>query len=255
MEIVYRNLSELRVNPKNPRKGSREAIERLAESIKENPAFFEARPILVSDRTGEFVIIGGERRSEAAAKLGMEKVPTILLQGLTEAEEDEIMIKDNTHAGEWDDKKLQEITAKWGGQKVLDWGVDKKLLRPDKEEYTHNLVQLKLSEFIYEPKGEMPAIEDCIETKDMDGVLKRLKGIKGLTKEERRVLEICAYRFCTIDFSKMAEYYAHASKPMQRAMEDNFLVIVDFEKARERGYVKMVTKLAELCDKEIADEK
>lgn len=40
---------------------------KLAESIKGNPKFFEARPILLSDRTGQLVIIGGERRSEAAA--------------------------------------------------------------------------------------------------------------------------------------------------------------------------------------------
>ena len=100
MEIVYRNLSELKPNPKNPRKGTKEAIEKLAESIKGNPKFFEARPILLSDRTGQLVIIGGERRSEAAALLKMQTVPTILLSGLTEAQEDEILIKDNTHAGE-----------------------------------------------------------------------------------------------------------------------------------------------------------
>lgn len=120
MEIVYRNLSELRVNPKNPRKGSKEAIERLAESIKDNPAFFEARPILVSDRTGELVIIGGERRSEAAALLKMETVPTILMSGLTEAQENEILIKDNTHAGVWDEQKLQA----WDKDQLQSWNVD-----------------------------------------------------------------------------------------------------------------------------------
>ena len=66
MEIVYRKLSELHPNPKNPRKGTRAAIENLAESIRGNPRFFEARPILLSDRNGQLVITGGERRSEAA---------------------------------------------------------------------------------------------------------------------------------------------------------------------------------------------
>lgn len=120
MEIVYRKLSELKPNPKNPRKSTEEAIEKLAESIKGNPKFFEARPILLSDRTGSFVIIGGERRSEAAALLKMEAVPTILLSGLTEAEEDEILIKDNTHAGVWDEKKLQT----WGKNLLQSWNVD-----------------------------------------------------------------------------------------------------------------------------------
>ena len=120
MEIVYRNLSELKPNPKNPRKGTKEAIEKLAESIKGNLKFFEARPILLSDRTGALVIIGGERRSEAAALLKMQTVPTILLSGLTEAQEDEILIKDNTHAGVWDEQKLQA----WGKDQLQNWNVD-----------------------------------------------------------------------------------------------------------------------------------
>ena len=120
MEIVYRKLSELKPNPKNPRKGTKEAIEKLAKSILENPKFFEARPILLSDRTGAWVIIGGERRSEAAALLKMETVPTILMSGLTEAQEDEIMIKDNTHAGVWDEQKLQA----WGKDQLQSWNVD-----------------------------------------------------------------------------------------------------------------------------------
>ena len=120
MEIVYRNLSAIKPNPKNPRKGTKEAVEKLAESIKENPKFFEARPILLSDRTGELVIIGGERRSEAAALLKMETVPTILLSGLSESQEDEILIKDNTHAGVWDEQKLQA----WGKDQLQSWNVD-----------------------------------------------------------------------------------------------------------------------------------
>lgn len=119
MEIVYRKLSELKPNPKNPRKSTEEAIEKLAESIKGNPKFFEARPILLSDRTGRFVIIGGERRSEAAALLKMEAVPTILMSGLTEAEEEEVLFLDNTHAGVWDEEKLK----KWDREQLKSWGV------------------------------------------------------------------------------------------------------------------------------------
>lgn len=116
------------------------------------------------------------------------------------------------------------------------------------------MVRPKISDFIYEPKGQKPIISDCVDTTEMDGVLERLKAVKGITKEERRVLEICAYRFARIDFSKMAEYYAQSGKAMQAAMEDNFLVLIDFNAARERGYIKMVEKLAELCNIEIEGE-
>lgn len=120
MEIVYRKLSSLKPNPKNPRKATEGAIKELANSIKGNPKFFEARPILLSDRTGELVIIAGERRSEAAALLGLDMVPTILVPGLTEAQEEEILIRDNTHAGKWDEAKLSQ----WGKEQLQSWDVE-----------------------------------------------------------------------------------------------------------------------------------
>lgn len=120
LQIVYRKLSEMHPNPKNPRKQGDDGIVPLAESIEANPQFFEARPILLSDRTGKLVIIGDERRWEAAQYLERETAPSILFHGLTEEQEDEIMVRDNTHAGVWDELKLQS----WDKGKLLSWNVD-----------------------------------------------------------------------------------------------------------------------------------
>ena len=125
LEIVYRPLADLKPNPKNPREAVDGAVQNLAESIKNNPKYFEARPILLSDRTGELVILGGERRSEAAELLGMTEVPTILFHGLTEEQEDEIMVRDNTHAGRWNNTKLLELQKLWGGAKLMQWDAPK----------------------------------------------------------------------------------------------------------------------------------
>lgn len=130
MEIVYRDLSTIKPNPKNPRKPKPNAIVELAESIKNNPDYFEARPILLSDRTGELVIVGGERRSEAARCLGLEKVPTILIPNLTEERENELMIIDNVHSGVWDEKMLES----WDKNQLQKWGVElPKWDKPKKE--------------------------------------------------------------------------------------------------------------------------
>lgn len=118
MEIVYRKLADLIPNPKNPRKQSEQGVEALAESIRENPLFFEARPILLSNRTGVLMIIAGERRKEAAELLGMTEAPTILIEGLNEAQEDAILVQDNTHSGVWDDAKLYQ----WSGEQLAAWG-------------------------------------------------------------------------------------------------------------------------------------
>lgn len=62
----------LKPNEKNPRKGTEKAIRELADSIKNNPDFFEARPILLSNRTGEN-ITRAERNVECESQLEKKK--------------------------------------------------------------------------------------------------------------------------------------------------------------------------------------
>ena len=63
---------------------------------------------------------------------------------------------------------------------------------------------------------------------------------------QKEMLRICAYRHARINFENMAEYYAHQDKEMQELMENNALVIIDFDKAIERGFVDMTKKLLKL---------
>ena len=151
LQIKYRNISDLVPNPKNPRKTTENAVKTLAESIKANPKFFEARPILLSNRTGQLVILGGERRYDAARYLQMKKAPTILFEGLTEEQENEIIIKDNTHAGEWD---VTKIFNEWNAEQVRNWGVkmlesfdskDWDELKPTEKEVSPNSPFFKIS--------------------------------------------------------------------------------------------------------------
>lgn len=73
-EIQYRKLTELKKLPNNPRTIKKDDMERLKKSIKDNPDYFEARPIILSNRTGELVILAGNQRYEAAKALKMEEV-------------------------------------------------------------------------------------------------------------------------------------------------------------------------------------
>ena len=60
--MQFRKLSELKKLNKNPRLIKKEAMEKLVESIKRNPDYFEARPLILSNRTGKLVILGGNQR-------------------------------------------------------------------------------------------------------------------------------------------------------------------------------------------------
>lgn len=120
-EVVYRKISELKKLPNNPRTIKKDDMERLKKSIKDNPDYFEARPIILSNRTGDLVILAGNQRYEAAKALGMDEVPTFLLEGLTEAREREIIIRDNVSNGEWD---FDILANEFDINDLESWGVD-----------------------------------------------------------------------------------------------------------------------------------
>jgi DNA modification methylase len=129
-EIVYRKLVDLKKLPNNPRTIKKDDMERLKKSIKDNPDYFEARPIILSNRTGDLVILAGNQRYEAAKALKMDEVPTFLLEGLTEAREREIIIRDNVRNGDWD---MDALANEWDTQELTDWGVDINWDEPEQE--------------------------------------------------------------------------------------------------------------------------
>ncbi|MBD8001548.1 ParB N-terminal domain-containing protein [Phocaeicola faecium] len=120
MEIVYRKIKELNKLDSNPRTITEEDMEVLKDSIRNNPDYLEARPLVLSDRTGTLVIIDGNQRYEACLQLGLKEVPTALLHGLTEEREREIIIRANVNNGKWDLTKLFE----WDYRELMDWGVE-----------------------------------------------------------------------------------------------------------------------------------
>jgi DNA modification methylase len=117
----YRKLSELKELPGNPRTIKKDQFEKLKTSLQNNADYFEARPIILSDRTGELVIIAGNQRYKAAKAIGLTEVPTILLSGLSEEREREIVIRDNVENGDWD---MDALANEWNAQDLLDWGVE-----------------------------------------------------------------------------------------------------------------------------------
>ena len=128
----YLPLSELVKLENNPRTIKKADFEKLKTSIKSNPDYFEARPIICSDRTGQNVILGGNQRYEAAKALGLVEVPVIVLHGLDEAREREIVIRDNVNNGDWD---FDILANEWDEKKLQEWGVDniKTSIKDEKE--------------------------------------------------------------------------------------------------------------------------
>ena len=93
----YVPVEKLKPNPKNPRVIKDAAFSRLCESIKEDPEYFEARPILCNK---DCVIIAGNQRYKAAREVGLKRVPVIVMEN--PELEAKRMLRDNLSSGEWD---------------------------------------------------------------------------------------------------------------------------------------------------------
>ena len=119
-QVEYRAIADLKELPGNPRTIKKDQFEKLKQSIKDNADYFEARPIILSDRTGKLVILAGNQRYKAAKAIGLKEVPTILLPNLTEEREKEIIIRDNVENGDWD---WDELANTWDAASLTDWGV------------------------------------------------------------------------------------------------------------------------------------
>ena len=67
------------------------------------------------------------------------------------------------------------------------------------------------------------------------------------------MLREAAARHIVFNYERMADYYAHASPEMQSLMEDSALVIIDFEKAIDDGFVRLCQDLKEQYREEYPD--
>ena len=130
-KVEYRPLESLKPLENNPRYIKEEDFERLCASVQNNPELFEAQPIILSDRTGELVIIAGNQRYRAAKEVGLKEVPTVLLTGLTEQKEKEIIIRTNVTNGKWDYDRL--ANDNWSIEDLDDWGLNVDFLKTDED--------------------------------------------------------------------------------------------------------------------------
>lgn len=101
-QVVYQDISQIHPYKNNPR-NNEAAIEPVAQSIKR---FGFRVPILID---GKGTIIAGHTRYEAAKRLGMDKVPCIRVDDLTDAQIKAYRIADNkvAEASSWNDDVLR----------------------------------------------------------------------------------------------------------------------------------------------------
>lgn len=287
MQTTLLKLSQLRVNDANPRQITEEKFASLVDSVLSLPKMLEIRPVVTDDNG---VILGGNMRFRALTAIaamtpaGIEKrlrsmltvkakseaeqdalvrywsdwlndptAAVIRASSLTEAERREFVIKDNVSGGSWD---WDALANEWDDKLLDEWGVDIPMEDDDDEDEKDDAYTRKVDAPTYTPSGTKPEFSEMYDTTKRDELIEQIKG-KDLPDDVRRFLIDAAYRHTVFNYEKIADYYAQAPADVQDLMERSALVIIDYDKAIEYGFVKLTADLAEAYRREhgITDEK
>jgi len=98
----------------------------------------------------------------------------------------------------------------------------------------------------YEITGDKPSISSLFNNSRTRQLIEEIQS-SDLPEDEKQFLIIAAQRHTVLDFGRIAEYYAHSDERTQNLMENSALVIIDFNKAIELGFVQLTESIAGLA--------
>lgn len=260
-------LSDFKKAKYNPRKITPEALAALNKSIEE---FGDLSGVVVNKRTNTLVsghqriATLGNKKTKIVTEKREDKFGTVEVGHILVKKEDgkvfqiPLRIVDwdirreklaniaaNNHGGEFDNQKLGKLLAELDTKKF-----DIELTGFSENDF-HNVIRRtvgseaastryvrKLTSPIYEVKGKKPSLSQVFDTTKTDE-LKAAIAKANLPKDVTKFLNAAAERHTKFRFDLAAEYYAHADKKTQRLMEDCAMIIIDYDRAVELGYVKL----------------
>ena len=251
---VIETLADLTPDPRNARRHNPRNVGMLEKALGEVGA---ARSIVIDERG---VVLAGNATIEAAGRAGIERVQVVDADGetiiavrrtgLTAKQKTRLALYDNRTAelADWDADVIADLLAT--ERELLDGLFEKdelaKLIEglDDDAKYT-----TKIEAPIYKVTGEKPLTIDLYNQERYQILLAEINNAV-LPDEIKTFLSISATRHIVFNFSLIAEFYAHADKQTQGLMENSALVIIDFYKAIELGYVKLASDIEEQFRKE-----
>jgi len=239
----------------NPRKNDH-AVEQVAAAIKR----FGFRVPVLAKSDGS--LIDGHLRVKAAKHLGMEEVPVVLCDDLSEADIKALRISINRMAelADWDSEllsaELEGLAA--DGITLEDVGFNEDVLEelgalPNFDGQDENPYTAKVQAPIYSPTGPKPAVSQLCDQTKYKALLSQIDQ-SSLPDDEKEFLSLAAARHIIFDYQQIAEYYAHSKQTTQAAMEESALVIIDFKKAIEKGFVRLTDRVFAQFKEDIGDE-
>ena len=248
-EINYERvpIDSITSDKNNARLHDERNLDAIKRSLKE---FGQQKPIVVSQ---DGTVIAGNGTREAAQQLGWESID-IVRTDLKDQKAVAFAIADNRTAelASWDDtaisKALEELKS--------DEDIDELITGFTKDEIDDiingnddNPYSSKIESPIYTPKGECPDINELVDTSKTDKLKARIKDAAEngqIPKDVASFLNTAATRHSTFNYENIAEFYSHAPEEIRSLMEESALIIIDFDKAIELGFVSITRDMIEI---------
>lgn len=259
MDLKTFKLDELNPAHYNPRKdlkpGDKE-YEKIKNSIE---AFGFVEPLIVNIRDGANRIVGGHQRYKVLKELGVNETKCVIVD-YDDITEKACNVALNKIGGDWEFTALADLLTELdtGAFDMELTGFDEDELAqlmgwtPDGDntapELSENYTQ-KITPPIYEPKGKEPKIQELFDDSKSKQLIADIDSA-DISEDIKQFLRVAAQRHTAFHFGNIAEYYCHQTPEVQDLMERSALIIIDYNKAIECGFVHLVEELQKLAEEE-----
>lgn len=238
-EYVTLKVSDLIPYENNPRTISKEAIDAVAESVKQCGYI---APIIVDENN---VILAGHTRLKAISKLGWDSVEVERVIGLSEMKKKKYRLLDNKTGefSKWDYARLEE---EMDGLDFLgfDFGFfEEDVVEDDEEDEEKYTTVINIPQ--YEITGEQPSIDELCDSEKAEKLIEAINE-SDADEDVKEFLRKAACRHYGFNYSKIAEFYAHQNAEIQKLMEESALVIIDYDDAIRNGFAELSNKFDEI---------
>ena len=203
--------------------------------------------------TKEGTIISGHARNSIFLEKGMIAKEIHLQENeypviVTDIEDNtkqyyEAQILANTTANKnfnLDTELIEEIAVEYGID-IAEMGIET-IKDLNDETYTS-----KVESPIYTPKEEKPKEDELYNLGKYNELMDKINS-SNLADGKKLFLQLAATRHIQFNYAKIAEFYSHEEKEIQDLMEDSALVIIDYAKAIELGFVKLYEDLEKISE-------
>ena len=243
MKIIKINIDEITPYKNNAKMHTPEQIEQIKRSIEQ---FGMNDPIAVWGKDN--IIVEGHGRLEALKQLGYTEVDCIRLDHLTDEERKAYTLAHNklTMNTDFDFDILNMELGDIADIDMSNFGFDLEFEEEEEEDKTYtNRIDIPH----YEVTGEQPQISELLKEDKSNKLINKIKK-SNISVDEKEFLIKASARHYAFDYSKIAEYYAHADREMQELMEESALVIIDYKDAIKNGYALLSKEINKMSDED-----